>query len=341
MTPAVLLLSPSAAAAQLGVSAKALRHYEQRGLIVPARSRAGWRAYSPADIVRAARIIALRRLGLTLRQVKQALGGNDGNLESVLAAHQATLENDVRRIAADVETIRRLRADLVNAGAPRPATPAPSNARVFAFDLPWPWGGERFELHDFRSLNYIIGPLGSGKTRLAYRITEVLPGALFLGWERTDDGASAVRAQLDADATLEARVRQVLARLVQEGATSSHALTALVVAFESEGPSFLIIDMLEHGLDRPTQEAVITHLRNRGPGRVPIFCTTRSNAILDLDSVGLDEAIILCPANHSPPRRVAPFRGAPGYEAVATCLASPEVRARSEGLVAAWRTPAG
>jgi hypothetical protein len=25
-----------------------------------------------------------------------------------------------------------------------------------AFDLPWPWGGERFELRDVRPLNYII-----------------------------------------------------------------------------------------------------------------------------------------------------------------------------------------
>jgi len=55
-----------------------------------------------------------------------------------------------------------------------------------------------------------------------------------------------------------------------------------------------------------------------------------------LDAVSADETIILCPANHSPPIRVAPYWGAPGYEAVATCLASPEVRARTEGVIA-WR----
>jgi len=54
--------------------------------------------------------------------------------------------------------------------------------------------------------------------------------------------------------------------------------------------------------------------------------------------MGADEAIILCPANHSPPTRVAPYPGAPGFEAVATCLASPEVRARTEGVIA-WRRP--
>jgi hypothetical protein len=57
-------------------------------------------------------------------------------------------------------------------------------------------------------------------------------------------------------------------------------------------------------------------------------------AILDLDSVSAGEAIILCPANHSPPMRVLPYSGSPGYEAVATCLAAPDVRARTEGVIA-------
>jgi hypothetical protein len=88
--------------------------------------------------------------------------------------------------------------------------------------------------------------------------------------------------------------------------------------------------MLEHGLDEATQQALIASLRRRGPNARPFFILTRSSAILDLDHVGADEAIFLCPANHSPPSRVAPYPGAIGYEAVATCLASPEVRARTE-----------
>jgi hypothetical protein len=66
---------------------------------------------------------------------------------------------------------------------------------------------------------------------------------------------------------------------------------------------------------------------------------TRSSAMLDLAAVGADEAIILCPANHSPPSFVAPYPGSPGYEAVATCLATPDVRARTQGVIA-WRSPA-
>ncbi len=62
----------------------------------------------------------------------------------------------------------------------------------------------------------------------------------------------------------------------------------------------------------------------------------RSPSILDLDAVGSGEAIIFCPANHSPPICVVPYSGTPGYEAVATCLAAPEVRARTAGVIA-WR----
>ncbi|WP_237179888.1 hypothetical protein [Rhodoplanes sp. Z2-YC6860] len=204
-----------------------------------------------------------------------------------------------------------------------------------SFDLPWPWGGEQFELTDIRSLNYIVGPLGSGKTRLALRLAEIMPNAAFLGLDRLAEGGMAARARTDADPALKSRVDQILSWLVDEGACVSDALVALIVGLETEGPATLIVDMAEQGLDHATQEALSAHLRQRADGR-PIFLLTRSSVILDLSAVGSDEAIILCPANHSPPTRVAPYPGAPGYEAVATCLALPEVRARTEGVIA-WR----
>ena len=116
----------------------------------------------------------------------------------------------------------------------------------------------------------------------------------------------------------------------------SESLIALLVALKSDAPAVLVVDMVEQGLDQPSQEALMAHLRGRGPGARPLFLLTRSCVILDLSVVGPDETIILCPANHSPPTQVAPYPGAPGYEAVATCLASPEVRERTAGVIA-WR----
>lgn len=333
-------INPSEAARRLGVSPKALRLYERQGLLVPVRTAAGWRTYGPAEMARAGEIAALRALGLSLAQVAQALGGDASCLEPALAAHQAALEGQSRRLAETIERVRDLRVGLAEGRAPRAEELAslvrPSAALGLAFDLPWPWGGERFELSDVRTLTFIIGPLGSGKTRLLRKIAETLPGAVFLGLDRSAGDAAAAHAQLDADAALKARVDRALAWLADEGAASSASLIAMLVALESDGPAALVIDMVEQGLDQASQEALIAYLRHRASAARPLFVTTRSSAILDLAAVRADEAIILCPANHSPPSRVAPHPGSLGYESVATCLGSPAVRARTEGVVA-WR----
>jgi hypothetical protein len=203
-----------------------------------------------------------------------------------------------------------------------------------AFDLPWPWGGERFELHDIRPLTFIVGPLFSGKTRLAQAIADSLPDCAFIGLERLADEGAEAQEKMKADPALRARVDQALTWLIEEGASVTTALISLVTALESEDPKAFVIDMIEQGLDQTAQEALIAHLRRRGPDARPLFLLTRSCVILDLAAVGPNEAIILCPANHSPPSIVAPYPGAPGYEAVATCLASPDVRARTEGVIA-------
>jgi hypothetical protein len=272
--------------------------------------------------------------------VARVLEGDAQSLEPALSAHQSTLEGRVRQLADALEKVRRLRADLSRGQVPAVGELArllnPASKFCVVFDLPWPWGGEQFELRDVRPLNYIIGPLGSGKTRLAMRLAETLPNAAFLGLERLADGSAASRARLNADPALKSRVDQTLARLVEDGGAVSEALVALLVGLEVEGVAILVIDMLEQGLDKATQEALIAHLRRRGPDARPLFFLTRSNAILDLDALGTDDAIIFCPANHSPPTLVVPYSGASGFEAVATCLASPEVRARTHGVIA-WR----
>lgn len=321
-------LNASEAARRLGISAKALRLYEQRGLLAPIRTDAGWRAYGPNDLERASEIVALRALGFSLAQVERVLTGDARGLEPALAAHQGTLEARLRELAGVLDRLRGLRAELARGRAPtaselaRLLTPTPG--LHVAFDLPWPWGGERFELRDIGPLTYITGPLGSGKTRLAMRLAEEL-GGVFVGLDRRADPSAALK------------VRPTVDLLVQDGATASAALIDLLAALDQAPPVAVVVDLIEQGLDRATQESLIAHLRRRSAGAPPLFVMTRSSSILDLDAVGVGETILFCPANHSPPVRVVPHPGTPGYEALASCLATPEVRARSEGVRAVRR----
>lgn len=255
------------------------------------------------------------------------LAGDSDGLEPALATHQSALEGRLRDLAAQTDQVRRLRAELAQGRTPALADLSrltPLGEVAVTFDLPWPWGGERFELPALKPLTWIVGPLGSGKTRLAFKLAKDLPGATFLGLDRT--------------ASPTASSDEALAWLVEEGAAPSEALTALLVPLTAREPGALVIDLIEQGLDQPTQEALAAWLRRPGRRR-PVLAMTRSSAMLDLAGAGPDETILFCPANHSPPRQVAAHPGAPGYEAVASCLALPEVRARTAGVVA-WRPDA-
>ena len=328
-------IGPSEAAKRLGVSAKALRLYEQCGLLTPVRTAAGWRTYGADEMGRAVQIVGLRRLGFSLAQIARVLKGEAKALEPALAEHQHRLESEIRKLADMAEKVRGLRSDLGRGCKPAAdelmLALMPATETGIAFDLPWPWGGERFELRDIRRLTYIVGPLGSGKTRLAQRFAKALPNATFLDLDRAQ-----VPAKHDVSAERKGRIDRASAWIIEDGGRTSDALAILIAALEDEQPDAFVIDMIEQGLDHETQEALIAYLRHGRRDARPLFFLTRSSAILDLAAVGADEAIILCPANHSPPSFVAPYPGAPGYEAVATCLASPDVRARTEGVIA-WR----
>jgi hypothetical protein len=196
------------------------------------------------------------------------------------------------------------------------------------------WDGEVFELRDIKPLTYIIGPLGSGKTRLAKAIADKLPGTVFTGLDRAADHAAEAEQRLAADPALQFKVDKACDWLLEHGARPSHALTALLVALEDDKPAALVVDMIEQGLGEASQEALAAYLRRHKDYRRPIFMLTRSSSILDLRSLEADDAIILCPANHSAPTWIAPYPGSPGHETAASCLAKPCVRARTEGVVA-------
>jgi DNA-binding transcriptional MerR regulator len=94
-------LSVGEIAAQTGLTVPTLHHYDELGLLVPdERTQAGHRRYGAAEVERLYRIVALRRLGLSLGDVAAVL---DGALEAVVRSQLDALDERI-------ETTRRLRA---------------------------------------------------------------------------------------------------------------------------------------------------------------------------------------------------------------------------------------
>ncbi|MET8627369.1 MerR family transcriptional regulator [Kitasatospora sp. NPDC004669] len=117
-------------AQRTGSTARALRHYEQAGLIDSERAANGYREYGASAVVRVRNIRALVGAGLTLEDLRPLLGCLDGDVlsrppsERVLGIVRERLAVLERRIAAQTEARDRLVAVLATVGqrADRPCT---------------------------------------------------------------------------------------------------------------------------------------------------------------------------------------------------------------------------
>ena len=105
-------LGPSELACRLGISIKALRVYENAGLVRPGRREGGWRIYGPDDIARLHQVLALKSVGLALAQVRQVLEAPASDLKQTLGIQQRHLAAQIgdlqRRLAAVNLAQRRL-----------------------------------------------------------------------------------------------------------------------------------------------------------------------------------------------------------------------------------------
>jgi DNA-binding transcriptional MerR regulator len=103
-------LSAAEAAKALGVTTRALRLYEQKGLVKPARTVAGWRAYGPDALTRLHQILALKGLGLSLSRVGELLRGRLVSLEAVLALQEEALALRQAETQRALALVRRAKA---------------------------------------------------------------------------------------------------------------------------------------------------------------------------------------------------------------------------------------
>jgi DNA-binding transcriptional MerR regulator len=110
-------LSAADCASRTGLTVRALRVYEEFGLIAPRRSAGGWRQYGPHDLVKLNTIALLKTAGLSLAQIGEVTCSSAGEptLQQILAIQLDTWKRrraDAERGQAIAEAaLGRLRAD--------------------------------------------------------------------------------------------------------------------------------------------------------------------------------------------------------------------------------------
>ncbi|MEV6412491.1 MerR family transcriptional regulator [Kribbella sp. NPDC051718] len=99
-----------------GVSARALRHYEDQELLVPERDTNGYRNYAEADVIRVAQIKAMIAAGLGTATIRQYLEcartGEHGTTLELCPRLTAELESLAGRLDARQAELRDTRRRL-------------------------------------------------------------------------------------------------------------------------------------------------------------------------------------------------------------------------------------
>jgi len=108
-------------AKQFGLTLRALRFYESRGLLKPMR-RGRNRVYGPRQVERLAAIVKAKKLGLTLNAIRQTIG-EEGSAPSLRLSRE-TCEAQIaaleRNLAQTQEALAELRAICAAFADPRP-----------------------------------------------------------------------------------------------------------------------------------------------------------------------------------------------------------------------------
>src|SRR5215475_1873714 len=111
MKPNVFQETAAAVAKRFGVSVKALRIYEELGLLKPARTVSGWRIYRQPELERLSAILALKQLGMPLKRIGELMRGA-GDLSTALAMQEAALVEAKTEAEQALALVRAARAKL-------------------------------------------------------------------------------------------------------------------------------------------------------------------------------------------------------------------------------------
>ncbi len=82
-----------------GLTQRALRFYEARGLVTPLRTAAGRRVYGSGELARLNAAVALKRAGFSLQRIGELLAGREVDLVRLVAAQLARIDLQAAALA--------------------------------------------------------------------------------------------------------------------------------------------------------------------------------------------------------------------------------------------------
>lgn len=80
-----------------GLTSRALRYYEARGLLRPLRTASG-RLFSATELERVQQLVALKKAGLSLAQIARVIDRKPIDLEALIEGQLAALDNESRKL---------------------------------------------------------------------------------------------------------------------------------------------------------------------------------------------------------------------------------------------------
>ena len=105
-------------AALTGVTVRALHYYDRLGLLRPRRTRSGYRLYGRQELERLEQIVALKFIGIPLKQIKAILDRNPSGLPEALRVQRTVLEEKRHLLDRAIQAIYEAEQSFASGGPP-------------------------------------------------------------------------------------------------------------------------------------------------------------------------------------------------------------------------------
>jgi len=97
-----------------GISVRTLHHYDRIGLLRPQRNEAGYRLYTDRDLETLSQIVALKFIGIPLKQIANVLHRDRAGFARALAVQRTILEERRKLLDRAIAAIQRVEGSMTD-----------------------------------------------------------------------------------------------------------------------------------------------------------------------------------------------------------------------------------